>query len=335
MAYVGIVASPSGLRLARTGADPARRLSQMIARLPRGAPITILIHGYRYDPARRGSDPHRQIYAFRDEQTCRKIRSWPLGLGFTRHNDAGGGLCIGFGWPAHLPHLSTLLKHGRTGFAQVYETAPDYGAQLAGFIDLIHGLAPSHQVDILAHSLGARVALSSLPGVSRAPGRIVLLGAAEYRSAARSFLQEIRTTERPEIYNVTARFNDLYDAMFETFAPRRDWSDRALGVGIGEPLPNWLDIQLDRADVATWINERGVPLRMTHTRFCHWSFYTRGGAFGVYRAILRRKPGWDIASLRLAPCFAGQEPRWSRIRPGTPGLLDPAQHDCPSDLKSA
>lgn len=314
MAYFGIAASPKGLRSVRTHRDVPKLLARQIARLPDGAPIVILLHGYRYDPDRRPSDPHRHIFAFRETTACRKTRSWPLGLGFTRHADAGG-LCIGFGWPARLSHVDTLLRSGRTGFAEVYRAAPFYGGQLACLVNLIHRMAPGRRLDIVAHSLGARVALSALPRLERAPGRMILLGAAEYRSEARRFLDASGPEGHPEIYNITARFNDLYDTMFEIFAPRQEAADRALGAGLPDAPAGWIDIQIDRGDVTAWINDRGIPLRTAITRFCHWGFYTRGGAFGLYRAILGHQPGWDIETLRRAPCFAVQEPRWSRLGP--------------------
>ncbi len=334
MAYVGIAAGPSGPCLASTGGSPAAHLERLISRTPENAPIVILVHGYRYDPGRRTADPQRHIYAFRDVQSCRKIRSWPLGLGFSRHGFETG-LCIGFGWPARLPHVETLLRRGRTGFSQVYADAARHGAGLARLIDMIHRVAPQRRVEILAHSLGARVALSALPLVARAPGRIILLGAAEYQSAALSALGAIRTTERPEIYNVTARFNDLYDAMFETFAPKRAPGDRALGQGLGQTAENWLDIQIDRPDVTAWINERGIPLHRARARFCHWSFYTRGGALDVYEAILRRRPGWDIETLRMAPCFRLQDSRWSHLRPWRSPSSELQEIDAAQGLREA
>lgn len=313
MAYFGITASSAGLRAALPSEDLVSGLGAKLARLPRAAPVTILVHGYKFDPARPARDPHRSLFAF-DPRPCWKIRSWPRGLGFA--DDRGEtGLAIGFGWPAAAGHLASLGATRRTGFAVVYDRAADYGALLAGLIALIHRLDPGRTIDILAHSLGARVVLSALPHLTQAPGRIVLLGAAEFDTRVHEALGALRAPAAPRIYNVTARCNDIYDAMFETFAPRRSWSDRAIGLGLGASLPFWLDLQIDRADVTAWINERGIPLTAAQARFCHWSFYTRRGAFELYRAILRRQPGWDVASLRHASCFAGQEPRWSRVRP--------------------
>jgi hypothetical protein len=145
----------------------------------------------------------------------------------------------------------------------------------------------------------------------------------------------MRTERMPEIYNVTARFNDVYDALFETFAPRRNWCDRALGHGLGMSLPNWLDLQLDRADVGGWMNDRGIALMGMDARLCHWGFYTRNGALDVYRAILRRRPGWDLASLARVRCLTGQEPRWSRLRPDVAGLWPARPIAIESDLERA
>jgi hypothetical protein len=142
---------------------------------------------------------------------------------------------------------------------------------------------------------------------------MILLGAAEFDTRARAFLAAA-PGPGPAIYNVTARANDFYDAMFETFAPRASWSERALGLGLTGGRPNWLDLQLDRAEVTAWMNTRGIPLEPARARFCHRSFYTRRGAFALYRAILRRRPGWDLGTLRAEPALAAQEPRWSRLR---------------------
>lgn len=311
MAYFGITANEAGLQAAAPGEDMEAGLRR---RLGGGqtSPVVILVHGYKFDPARPEADPHRSLYAFRPEADCWKVRSWPAGLGFA--DDAGEtGLCIGFGWPADLPPLH-ILRSGRTGFAAVYERAAGYGLRLAELVALVQRLAPGRPVDILAHSLGARLALGALPRMDRRPGRIVLLGAAEFESRTHEALGAM-TVAAPEIYNVTCRANDLYDLMFETFAPGRSRGERAIGLGLRHRPPHWLDLQIDRRQVTAWINARGIPLAASGARLCHWDFYTRDGAMAVYQAILRRRPGWDVASLRAVPGLADQQPRWSRLLP--------------------
>jgi hypothetical protein len=321
MAYYGISATEAGLRPAVQGGDLEAGLAASLRDAGPSASVVVLVHGYKFHPERRDSDPHRSLFAFRPERVGRKIRSWPEGLGFAE--DAGAsGLCVGFAWPASAPHLSTLLATGRTGFAEVYDRAGALGPRLAELVALLQRLAPGRPVDLLAHSLGARVALAALPHLAVAPGRVILLGAAELEPRVHEFLARARAPRPPEIYNVTARANDLYDWLFECFVPRRGWGERAIGGGLKAEPETWIDLQLDRAEVTGWINAQGIRLPTAAPRLCHWSFYTREGAFGVYQAILRRRPGWDVASLRAAACFA-QEPRWSRLVP-RPRLALPA-----------
>ncbi len=313
MSYVGLTASPRAL-VATGGGDPHAVLERGLSGVPADAPVVVLIHGYRFDPASPlgRHDPHRSVYGLDVAAEDGRARSWPAGLGF-HGSDPAAGLCVGFGWPASEPHLPNLIASGRNGFAAVYDRAALMGRHLARVIARLQELRPGLPVDVMAHSLGARVALSALGHLDTAPGRMVLLGAAEFDGRAEEALDGLRGAEPPQIYNVTARANDFYDAVFETFAPRRSMSERAIGQGLRAPRPFWLDLQLDRADLTDWINDRGIPLSPARARMCHWSFYTRAGTFGVYQAILRRRPGWDIPLLRAEPCFNAQEPRWSRM----------------------
>lgn len=331
MAYFGVNATETSLRAAQPGQDLDRLIETGLRDLPEGAPVVVLVHGYKFDPdvpeghpVPAAIDPHRSLFAFRPARRSWKVRSWPRGLGF-RPQGRAEGLCIGFAWPARAAHLPSLLTTGRTGFAAVYDRAAVIGARLAELIARFQARAPGRPIDVLAHSLGARVALSALRHLDVAPGRVILLGAAEFDARVHECLAAMPARRRsgpgPEIYNVTARANDFYDTMFETFAPRRGWGERAVGLGLRDAPPFWLDLQLDRAEVTERINARGIRLTPATVRLCHWSFYTRGGAFDVYRAILRRRPGWGVAELAAEPCFAGQEPRWSLIAPPVPARL--------------
>lgn len=313
MAYFGVTASEGGLRPAVAGEGLEAGLRRRLERAG-GQPVVVLVHGYKFHPEVTGADPHRTLFALSPARDGRRIRSWPEGLGFA--DDMGeSGLCIGFAWPASAGFLGTLARTGRTGFAEVYDRAGAFGTRLAELIGLVQRLAPSRPVDLLAHSLGARVALAALPHLGQPPGRVILLGAAEFDGRALAFLDARGDGPPPQVYNVTSRANDLYDLAFETFAPRRGWGERAIGLGLKAQRACWLDLQIDRPEVTDWANAKGIALTPARARFCHWSFYTRGGAMALYQAILRRRPGWDIASLRAAPCFADQEARWSRLLP--------------------
>lgn len=304
-----------------------QELAAALDALPPGAPIAVLIHGYRFDPGAPDHDPHRLLFAQAPARQCAKLVSWTEGLGFDETPETG--LAIGFGWPARAAHLPSLVRLGHTGFAEIYARAGAAGAALAGLIAQIAALAPGRPIDILAHSLGARVALSALPrleaGAAGAIGRLILLGGAEYAGTARAALAQMghgcagapgpgRMPARtaPEIYSITARQNDLYDALFETFAPRDDaLCDRVLSRGVD--APNWFSLQLDAPQLMDWAAARGIALDPADRAVCHWSFYTRPGALALYARILRDRAAWSVAALRRAPALAEQEPRWTRL----------------------
>lgn len=324
MAYFGITATEAG-PVAAGGGGIEAGLRHGLGRAREAAPIVVLVHGYKFDAARGDADPHRSLYAFRPLAESGRIRSWPAGLGFS---DDGGesGLCIGYAWPSRPPPLRESLIGRCSGFRSVYERAGRYGARLAEVLTLLQRLAPERPVDVLAHSLGARVALAALPHLTEPPGRLVLLGAAEFGERARAFLAGAPRT--PEVYNIVQRSNDIYDTLFALFAPRSGRGDRPVGQGLGSPHPGWLDLELDRPDLTQWINAQGIPLAPSPRGPCHWSFYTRAGALAVYEAILRRRPGWDIPSLRALPFLAADTPR------PAPRLTSqlPVPNTCPSDF---
>ena len=68
--------------------------------------------------------------------------------------------------------------------------------------------------------------------------------------------------------------------------------------------------------MTAWINERGIRLTAARGPALPLGVLHPSGALAVYQAILRRRPGWDIAALRAVPGLAAQEPRWSRLLRG-------------------
>ena len=174
MAVLQINTGPEGPRLqASPGAlAPALRLA-----LASTGPIVIMIHGYKFDPTHRQTCPHRHILSLSPKRDCVKAVSWPRGLGFSGQV-TGEGLAIGFGW----------FARGTTWGA--YGRAAQAGRALAELIEMIARLAPDRPLHLLAHYLGARVALTALPHIKTARvGRVILLSGADYGQTAREALQ--------------------------------------------------------------------------------------------------------------------------------------------------
>jgi hypothetical protein len=134
-----------------------------------GGPTVVMIHGYKYDPADPRRSPHRLLFSDRPD-TCRhgvrRIRSWPAGLGVTA--SGRDGLCVGYGWRARAPWVPSLLR-GRNGFSAAYAEAGRAGEGLAPLLGALARARPE-PVDLIAHSLAARVALSALRAAARGGG---------------------------------------------------------------------------------------------------------------------------------------------------------------------
>ncbi len=144
-----------------------------------------------------------------------RTANWPHALGFSEQG-THDGLCIALGWEA---------RHWRPGldcFAAVHRTAEKTAAALITLVRAIVAADPRRQVDVLSHSLGARVVLQALRQAPDLPvARAILLGGAEYSAEARAALAaQDRAGGRTEFYHMIARANDLYDGLFQLFAPR-------------------------------------------------------------------------------------------------------------------
>jgi len=278
--------------------DLEAELAQAIRALPALAPVMILIHGYRFSPYATASNPHCHILSLEPRAGCRKALSWPRNLGFGRGAD-DKGLCIAFGWEA------------RGSIWRAWHAGAEAGTALATLIHSIRKLRPG-RVDILCHSLGARVGLSALANLpARSVGRVVLMAAAEYRGAALGALGT-SAGKSAEFINVTSRENDPFDAMIEWLVRPQTRSDKALGTGLGQKAANWLDLQMDCPRTIEVLRDLGYRIPAPSRRICHWSAYLRPGLFRFYRDLIRDP---DLLHLgRIAGLLPDQPTaRWSRL----------------------
>lgn len=334
MAVLRVNAAADGTIHAASGmpGDWQVSLRHVIARLPAVAPVTVLVHGYRYSwrPLRGIGchDPHRTLYLLGDLAPCARKRprtaNWPHALGFSEQAPRDG-LCIALGWDA---------RHWRPGldcFAAVHRTAGRTAAALGTLVRALVAADPGRRVDVLSHSLGARLVLQALRQTPELPiARAILLGGAEYSAEARSALAaQDRAGGTTEFYHMIARANDLYDGLFQLFAPAPPVpGDLPLGArGLGERHPRWLDLQLDHPEARRWLIRQGLAPQRPPERVSHWSFYADPGAMAFYSAILRERRLWSIAAMRARGLPTEIERRWSRLVPrpiwGQPENRDP------------
>jgi len=273
---------PAGLRLDH---DHLRR---KLDHLPPGAPVVVMIHGWRYAPGIAQDCPHGSILSLDPLPTDRRAVSWPRHLGL----DGKAGLGIALGWNAK---CDPWRAHSRAGLA---------GTALAEIVGLVHAHA-GRPVQVVAHSMGARVALAALPRV--APGqiaRMILLAAAETRGST------LRALASPaggvvEVINVTTRENDLFDASFE-------WGVHlglrtSVGQGLGQTQPGWHDLWIDQPRTLAALACLGHPISDPPRRICHWSPYLRPGTTALYRALVHGR----LAARDLPYHRPGR--RWSRL----------------------
>ncbi|WP_439137677.1 esterase/lipase family protein [Roseicyclus sp.] len=247
----------------------AGRLAGRLAMLPRGGTVTIMIHGYRFAPGIRGHDPHGHILSQHPDRGCWKAISWPRHLHLHR---ADGGLGIGFGWNA------------RGSLGAVAARAFDIGQILADLIAQIRAQRPDLRINLIAHSLGARVALAALHRLRAGDvARLVLLSGAEYRSHARAAMVS-PAGRGARVLNVASRENALFDLIFRILVPAPMLTDWALSAGIAD-LAGWSDLFIDRPHSRTALQRLGIRLRPHQGAICHWSSYLRPGLFRLYRAV--------------------------------------------------
>lgn len=280
---------PNGLTLDRD------RLARKLAALPRGAPVVAMVHGWRYAPGFARDCPHGSILSLDPPPEDRRAVSWPRHLGL----DGARGLGIALGWNARCDPWRAHLRAEATGTA------------LAEVARTVHALS-GRPLQIIAHSMGARVALAALPHV--APGlirRLILLAAAETRGRTLAALDS-PAGRSVEVINVTTRENDLFDACFE-------WGIHlglrtSIGQGLGRAHPGWHDLWIDQPQALAGLAALGHPLEDPPRRICHWSPYLRPGTIALYRALIDGSlAACDLPRHRPAR-------RWSRLILGAGGM---------------
>ncbi|MGG7565755.1 hypothetical protein ACQ5SO_06275 [Rhodovulum sp. DZ06] len=151
-----------------------KSLSVEAAKLPADKPVTVMVHGFQFDPAsvvmrpphhHKADNPHARLYHFEEHDELREMKahstSWPLGLGFAEGDGGAEGLCIGFGWYSNPGFFSSLFDHGMNFYAKAYRNAEDAAWQLLCTLEILTTVL-DRKVDLFCHSLGSRVVVRAL-----------------------------------------------------------------------------------------------------------------------------------------------------------------------------
>ncbi|WP_254813701.1 alpha/beta hydrolase [Rhodovulum sp. ES.010] len=273
------------------------QLDAGLASLPSRAPIAVLLHGFRFSPRRDRKSPHRHILSLSPEAESWKAVSWPRALGFTGQSPAEG-LCVAFGWEAG------------GSIWRAYDEAAQASAALARLVEEIRARAPNRTVDLVGHSLGARVALAAIADLpAGAVGHAVLMAPAEFAPRAHAVL-DTPAGRRARILNVTSRENDPYDLALEMLVGPVRGGGRALGHGLEDAPTGWVDLQIDHAETLAALAQMGHAIAPPDRRICHWSPYIRPGMLELYRALIRGDLPFELLRAGLPQARSA---RWSRL----------------------
>jgi pimeloyl-ACP methyl ester carboxylesterase len=249
-------------------------LERSLAALPPRAPVAVLIHGFRYAPGDAIHCPHGHILSLTPRRDMPRAISWPRHLRLAGPQD---GLALAFGWQA------------RGTIWQVQARTAGAAEALATLVATIRRLDPDRRVDLVAHSLGARVAMAALALTEACSvGRILLLAPADFRAHAETAMDS-GAGRAAEVFSITSRANALFDLCMETLLSAR--LHASLAQGLSHPRQNWLDLRIDDSATETALARLGFPLRPASARICHWQPYLRPGVFALYRALLARRIG--------------------------------------------
>lgn len=345
-------ADPEPQQLERLVDHLQRERSLSLPEIGGDAPVVIMVHGFQYDPRApishdrgRAANPHAQIYHFNEDdlsvERVAHTTPWPLRLGFAE-DEGETGLAVAFGWasdPAYirgdwrdwLARLRWSEVGAETYYATAYRTAPVAAKGLALTIEALSEVFPNREIDLVAHSLGARVALRALKRLAEDRkyevldhvGRVILLSAAPHWLDSHTTIKAITrfSRHRPQIFNIMMSRDatlSRWGSRFALFSEIREIQPRLTerlwslffggnvtglhGKPPGIHFAAWMDLYLDRPAVANWASRLVPPMDFRPpwrgARADHWACFTWPPYMEFYARILRSRKHWSLNALR-------------------------------------
>ncbi len=305
-----------------------RALEDAADELADDQPVVVMAHGFLFDPKQSANpvpadsdNPHSRVYHFQDrneaEEQKEHTTSWLLHLGFEPDDRAGASrLAVAFGWHSQPGFAQSLLEYGQNFYARAYDFAERSAWPFANVLDELARRLPDRRIDIVTHSLGARLVVRALalaakhqPAIIERIDRIVILGGSEYVFEAQLLYQRLEglslaPDRGPTVYNFVSYENDVLDVLAENFGARFFGNSQVIGHNGFETTTQparWMDLQIDDPELQTWMAARhGIEISGDRPGnvWDHWYYYTFRGNLALYRAILRNRDTWTLAALR-------------------------------------
>ena len=272
--------------------------------LPSTRKIIIMINGFDYDPTEHSDDnPHQTLF-----------REWGERVQTLAGDDWE---CFGFGWYSAELEPSSWLGGLIRGYWNPYRWGWELAGQAAGILAkaIQSRLDGSNaEICIIAHSLGARVALSALAQLpSDSVMRVLLLNGSSYSQSSKV----IATYTDSHVLNVIVKADDVLNKLGSVFAPEA-FIEAVVGQsGIENPPVNWLDICLDDPDVqarATACGYDNIRGDNPNNIADHWYSYTHADNWPLFCDFLGGTRSLsdlcDIASPTSRPAPLSKKGKW-------------------------
>lgn len=162
-------------------------------------------------------------------------------------------LVIDFRWLGYAAGLRAL-----SDLASPYEKA---GLEAKGLAALINGLretAPDCPIDVVAHRLGARVALMAVRTARSKMWRNLLLSNAFEYSARTLLSLDCPMGKHLAVYNLITQHSNLPAYVFNHFGPKPGPADRAICFGYKFAHSNWSEVPDNAAEATKLLLKMGA-----------------------------------------------------------------------------
>ena len=221
---------------------PSRDVFQGIRKVahntPPDAPIIVMLHGQGFDPCIARVDPFRSIFAY-DPYGDRIRDYWRLQSWAHRFKCAPQkSMMIGYGWQAHSTDFVMSANVNAVARNAVME-AQQFGA----FVQRLNAITPQRPVHVIAHGMGAKLALRSLETTPKMRIKRLIMLNGQGLITDGLLAMNAKAGQKTEFYNIyersTARLRFI-DRHCEKAGP----IDHILALGFPFQRHRWVDIPL-------------------------------------------------------------------------------------------